>query len=105
MGNRRIDIPEKQIKEFCKKWHIKELSLFGSALTEKFNRDSDLDILVSFNEESEHTLFDFVRMKEELKQILRSEVDLVSRRGLEYSRNHIRRNAIISSAEPLYATG
>jgi len=105
MGKRRIEIPEKQIKDFCKKWNIKELSLFGSVLTEKFNQDSDLDILVAFSDDSEHTLFDLVRMEDELKQIFGCDVDLVSRRGLEYSRNHIRRNAIINSAEPLYATG
>lgn len=101
----KIKIPEKQIREFCKKWNIKELSLFGSVLTEGYSKDSDIDILVSFSDDSQHTLFDLVHMEDELKQLFGRDVDLVSRRGLESSRNYFRRNAILNSAESLYATG
>lgn len=101
--DKNINIPEDRIKEFCKKWKVKELSLFGSVLTDLFNRDSDIDVLVSFDDSSQHTLFDLVRMENELKQIFGCDVDLVSRRGLESSRNYIRKNEIINSAEPIYA--
>jgi predicted nucleotidyltransferase len=104
MNTRKIKIPEKQITEFCKKWNIKELSLFGSVLTEDYSKDSDIDILVSFSDDSQHTLFDLVHMKDELKQLFGCDVDLVSRRGLESSRNYFRRNSILNSVEPLYAT-
>ena len=99
----KLEIPEKQIKDFCKKWNVNELSLFGSALTNHFNKDSDIDLLVSFGEDLRHTLFDLVHMESELEQLFGCDVDLVSRRGLEHSRNSIRRDAILNSAELLYA--
>jgi predicted nucleotidyltransferase len=105
LGKCKIEIPEKGIKEFCKKYKINEFSLFGSVLTDDFNPDSDIDILVSFNESAQHTLFDLARMKEELEQLLGYKVDLVSRRGIESSRNLIRRNTILESAESIYAAG
>jgi uncharacterized protein len=103
MNKAKIKIPEKQIREFCIKWNVKELSLFGSALSDNFNKDSDIDLLISFNEDSRYTLFDFVHMENELEQLFECDVDLVSRRGLEHSRNRFRRDAILNSAERLYA--
>ena len=105
MQNCKIKIPQDRIKEFCKKYEINEFSLFGSVLTDAFHQDSDVDILVSFDEKAQHTLFDLARMKNELEQLLGHEVDLVSKRGLETSRNFIRKNAILKSAEPIYAAG
>ncbi|MCZ7391946.1 MAG: nucleotidyltransferase domain-containing protein [Candidatus Methanoperedens sp.] len=95
----RIDIPRDMIVEFCKKWKIREFSLFGSVLREDFRPDSDVDVLVTFSEDAKHTMFDLVHMEDELKQILGRDVDIVSRRGIESSRNYIRRNAILNSAE------
>jgi len=103
MGKLRIDLPVEKIKEFCKKWKIQEFALFGSVLREDFRPDSDIDILVTFSEEAKHTLFDLVHMEKELKEIFGREVDIVSRRGIETSRNYIRRNAILNSAEEVYA--
>jgi len=103
IGKLRIDLPVEKIKEFCKKWKIQEFALFGSVLREDFRPDSDIDILVTFSEEAKHTLFDLVHMENELKEIFGREVDIVSRRGLETSRNYIRRNAILNSAEAVYA--
>ena len=103
MGKLRIDLPVEKIREFCKKWKIQEFALFGSVLREDFRPDSDIDILVTFSEEAKHTLFDLVHMENELKEIFGREVDIVSRRGIETSRNYIRRNAILNSAEEVYA--
>ncbi len=99
-----IKIPKEKIAEFCKKWKIREFSLFGSVLREDFRPDSDIDVLVTFSEDAKPTLFDLVHMENELKQLLGRDVDIVSRRGIESSRNYIRRNAILSSAEAVYAT-
>lgn len=101
--NTRINVPPEKLDVFCRRWQIVELSLFGSILRDDFRHDSDIDILVSFAPESRHTLFDMVRMKEELAIIFGREVDLVSRRGIESSRNYLRRNEILKSAEVLYA--
>ena len=104
MGNRiGIQVPRKRIAEFCRKWNIKELSLFGSVLSDDFGPDSDIDVLVSFNEGTAHTLFDLVRMERELEEIFGRGVDVVSRRGIESSRNYLRRKAILDSAEAVYA--
>ncbi|VVB88014.1 Nucleotidyltransferase domain protein [uncultured archaeon] len=103
MTRPRIKIPKERIAEFCKKWNIKDFSLFGSVLRDDFRPDSDIDVLVTFSEDAKHTLFDLVHMEKELKEIFKREVDIVSRRGIESSRNYIRRNAILSSAEAVYA--
>jgi len=103
MTQARIDLPKEEITEFCKKWKIHEFSFFGSVLRDDFRPDSDIDVLVTFEEDARHTLFDLVHMQDELKQIFGRDVDLVSRRGIESSRNHIRRDAILNSAEAIYA--
>ena len=99
-----LNVPKEKLSEFCRKWQIKELSLFGSVLTENFSNDSDIDVLVSFSAGAEHTLFDLVRMEEELNRIFGRKVDLVSRRGIESSRNYVRRDAILKTAESIYVT-
>lgn len=98
-----IAIPRNKIVEFCRKWQIREFALFGSVLRDDFRPDSDIDVLVTFREDAKHTLFDLVHMEKELKEIFGREVDIVSRRGIEASKNYIRRNAILSSAEAVYA--
>ena len=91
-----------EITSFCERWQVTQLDVFGSALREDFGPDSDVDLLVSFEESARHTLFDMVRMEEELKGIFGREVDLVSRRGIERSQNYLRRKAILESAEAIY---
>ncbi len=103
MTRAQIDLPREKIAEFCKRWRIHEFSFFGSVLRDDFRPDSDIDVLVTFEEDARHTLFDLVHMQDELKQIFGRDVDIVSRRGIESSRNHIRRDAILNSAEAIYA--
>ena len=95
----QIVIPKKKIAVFCKRWKIIEFALFGSVLRADFGADSDVDVLVSFAPEASWTLFDMVQMQDELRAIFGREVDLVSRRGLENSRNYLRRQAILESAQ------
>jgi len=95
-----IEVPFDRLKEFCRKWKIAELSFFGSVLREDFGPDSDIDVLVSFSPEAKWTLFDFVDMRDELKEILGRDVDLVSKAGL---RNPFRRHEILNSREIVYA--
>ncbi|MDO9230649.1 MAG: nucleotidyltransferase family protein [Syntrophales bacterium] len=98
-----IEIPRKEIAEFCRRWRIEELSIFGSALREDFSPDSDVDVLVRFSPEASWGLFDLMRMEEELKAIFGREVDLVERSAVEHSRNYVRRKAILNNLEPIYA--
>lgn len=69
-----------------------------------FRPDSDIDVLINFLPDVKHSLFDMVRIQTELKQIFGREVDLVSRRGIEASRNYLRKQAILESAEVVYGS-
>jgi hypothetical protein len=98
-----LDIPEMRIAEFCRKWGIIELALFGSAVRADFGPDSDIDALVTFVPEARHGLFNLARMKGELEAIFDRDVDILTRRAVENSRNPIRRKAILDSAQVIYA--
>ncbi len=99
MKKSNIDLPKKKIACFCSKWHVRQFALFGSVLQEHFKHDSDVDVMVDFEKGKSITLFDLVSMKDELEQIFEREVDLVTRQGIEQSRNYIRRKSILSSIE------
>lgn len=102
--NARIDVPTDKIAAFCRRWQITELALFGSVLRDDFGPDSDVDVLVGFGEGAKHTLFDLNDMELELKEIFGRKVDLVSRRGIEASRNYLRRDSILKSAQVIYGS-
>lgn len=99
-----IPIPTERLDEFCRRWKIAELRVFGSALREDFRPDSDLDLLVTFGPDADWSLLDHVAMEEELTGIVGRKVDLVSQRAIERSSNWIRRKAILESAEPYFAS-
>jgi uncharacterized protein len=94
-----ITIDRKRISQFCHRWSVVQFALFGSILRDDFRTDSDVDCLVTFAADAHWTLFDLTQMQEELEAIFGRCVHLVSRRGLESSRNYLRREAILSSAE------
>ena len=102
MINKRVELRKDTIIKFCQKWEIRELALFGSVLRDDFGPNSDVDMLVSFSEKTRWTLFDLGHMQEELQELLGVNVDLVSRRGIEASRNRIRREEILNTAKVIY---
>ncbi len=59
-----VEIPRETLAEFCRRWNISELALFGSVLRPDFRPESDVDVLVSFAPEAHWTLLDCVRMRE-----------------------------------------
>lgn len=97
-----IEMPEDKVVDFCRKWKIVELSLFGSVLRDDFGPHSDVDVLVKFAPDADWSLFDHVAMEEELSVILGRKVDMVSRSAVERSENYIRRKAILGTAQPYY---
>ena len=99
--NAKLSLPKEKIEEFCLRWKIVEFSLFGSALREDFDLDSDVDILVSLSEDADLDLYDWIAMIEELEEIFGREVDLVEKSTL---RNPFRRNAILTKREIIYAS-
>lgn len=100
-----IALPMENIAEFCQQWNVTEFALFGSILRDNFNGNSDVDVMVQFHPEAHPTLFDLAEMEEELKQLFQRDVDLMTRKGIETSRNYLRRQAILSSAQVIYGTG
>ena len=100
----RIGIPSDRIASFCKRWRVAELALFGSVVRADFGPDSDVDVLISFDAGARHTLFDIVRMQDELSEVFGRDVDLVTRAAVEDSRNYIRRKAILESSQVVYAS-
>jgi predicted nucleotidyltransferase len=103
MAEARVALPTDKIADFCRSWNIVEFSLFGSVLRSDFGPDSDIDVLVTFAPDAAWTLLDHVEMQDELEVLLGRKVDLVSRRGIERSRNILRRDAILCSSEVFYA--
>ena len=93
------------VERFCRRWKIRVLSIFGSALRDDFGPASDVDVLVTFELSADWSLFDHMQMKEELEVLLGRKVDLVNRRAIERSPNWIRRDAILNSAETVYVAG
>jgi predicted nucleotidyltransferase len=98
----KIPIDRHRLVDFCRRWKVTEFSLFGSVLRDDFRPDSDVDVLVSFAPEAHWTLFDLVKMENDLAAILGREVDLVERQAVERSENYLRRRHILQSVEPVY---
>ena len=86
-----IPFPESLITQFCHRWKIIELAVFGSVLREDFSSQSDVDVLVTFQPGVEWSLIDHAQMEEELEHILNCPVDLLSKKAVEQSKNWIRR--------------
>jgi len=99
-----IELPTHQITEFCQKWQVTELALFGSVLRDDFRPDSDIDVMIQFHPDAHPTFFDLTYMEDELKILFQRDVDLVTRKGIETSRNYLRRTAILSSIQVIYGT-
>ncbi len=102
MSDIKLKIPEKELTAFCQKYHIRKLAFFGSVLRDDFKPDSDVDVLVEF-EEGKTPGLAFFGMQDELRQIFGREVDLLTFKGIKSSRNYIRRKAILDSARVIYA--
>ena len=88
------------VNRICEKYMISELSVFGSAIRDDFDDDSDVDILISFNENSNSTIDDILDLKDYFTNLFNRDVDIVESEGI---RNPIRKMNIMSTKEVLYA--
>jgi predicted nucleotidyltransferase len=94
-----IEIPKDKITEFCRRNHIRRLSLFGSVLRDDFGPESDVDVLVQF--EPGHTPgLAFFAMQRELSEILGRNADLNTAMDL----SPYFRQEVLHEAEVLYVT-
>ena len=99
----RLHVTEAQIAAFCQKWQIVRFELFGSALRDDFDEQSDVDVLVTFEEGTSRKIADYLDMEDELKTLFERPVDLIERRLVEQSPNWIRRRHILQAARSIYA--
>ena len=95
----KIDIPMDEIATLCRRYRVRELALFGSALRDDFRPDSDLDFLVEFEPEAQIGFMDLSGMQLDLADLLHRPVDLVPLDGL----NPALREEVLLQAEVLYA--
>lgn len=77
-----LDLPMERIVALCREYHVRELSLFGSALRDDFRADSDLDFLVLFEPEATIGFLELAALQDALADAVARPVDLVSKRGL-----------------------
>ncbi len=98
-----IELNSDAIQDFCRKWKIRELSVFGSILRDDFRSDSDIDFLADFDEDAEWDLSDLMDMCDGLGRIVGRDVDLLTRTGVESSSNRFLKREIFSTLERLYA--
>lgn len=98
-----LNIADEQLRKICEKYLVKELAVFGSALEGDLKDDSDIDLLYTFQDNAEHSLFDKVRIKEEFEELFGRPVDLISRKAIESSRNIYKKRAILENSKVIYA--
>jgi uncharacterized protein len=99
----RLDPSREQIAEFCRKWRVDELALFGSVLRDDFRPDSDVDVLLEFAPDAGISLFDYSEIQDDLEAIFGRRVDVVSKRGILQGRNPFSQKEILGTARVLYA--
>ena len=101
MNSGALEVSEGRVADFCRRHHIRKLSLFGSVLRDDFHPDSDVDVLIQF--EAGHVVgLGIMDIEEELSQLLGGhKIDLVNEKYL----NRRLRSRILAEAEVQYAQG
>ncbi|MDJ1173864.1 nucleotidyltransferase family protein [Roseofilum capinflatum] len=97
-----LEISLEAIADFCQRWQIVELSVFGSILRDDFNSNSDIDFLFTLSPDAHWGLFKLLEMQQELEKLVCRPVDFVSKRAIERSENWLRREEILGNAEIIY---
>ena len=99
MQSNNIRIPKDKITEFCRRYHIRKLALFGSVLRDDFEPGSDVDVLVEFTP-GYVPGFSFFAMQDELSELLDRRVELHTPKFLSrYFRDKVEAEAEIQYAE------
>ncbi len=99
-----VAISQSQLSQFCQRWKIDELALFGSVLRDDFRPASDIDVLVTFLPEATWGLFDHVKIEQELVELFGRKVDLISKRAVLNSQNWLRREEILNNTHVIFSS-
>lgn len=98
-SNIPISFDQSAVAEFCRRWKVVELSLFGSVLREDFGPESDVDVLVVFEAGAPWSYWEWGPMTDELEGIFGRQVDLVEMRSIV---NPFRRHHILSNRRVIH---
>ena len=94
-----VKVDETKLAVLCRQYHVRELSVFGSAARGEMRPDSDIDLLAEFIPEAKVDLLDHAGLMLDLSKLLRRRVDLVSKKGLK----PLIRDSILEEARLVYA--
>ena len=97
-----ITLPMDRIADFCRRWKVRELAVFGSFLRDDFRDDSDIDLLIDPLYGVKWSFDDVFAMQDEMTALLGREAQIVERSSVEASPNYIRRKRILSTAVPIH---
>ena len=97
LGDTQVD--ETRLADLCRRYRVRELSLFGSAARGEMRHDSDIDMLVEFLPDAGIDLVDYAGLMLDLSHLLGRKVDLVSKNGLK----PLIRTSVLEEARLLYA--
>jgi predicted nucleotidyltransferase len=101
MSHIALEIDEEKLRDFCRRWQLTQLSLFGSVVTRNFGPNSDVDVMVQFAAGAPWSLTSWLQMQRELETLFQRHVDLVERDAIEKSDNRFRKRGILSSVVTL----
>jgi len=95
----KIRVPKRKLSEFYRRYQVEKLALFGSVLRADFHKESDVDVLVSFQPAARIGFITFSRMQRELSDIFQRPVDLIPMDGLK----PVIRDSVLANIEVVYA--
>lgn len=95
-----IPLPIEQIESICKRFKVRELSLFGSIVKGDFRSDSDVDLLIEFEPDNTIGFMGLSSLQRKFSEIFSRNVDLVSKKGL----NPVIREEVLTQRRIIYAS-
>jgi hypothetical protein len=98
MSVSELSIPGSALEDLCRRYHVRELSIFGSAIRTDFRADSDIDLLVQFDPSARIGFLALAALQRELSDLLGRKVDLIPKDGLK----PFIRDSVLSGAKVLY---
>jgi predicted nucleotidyltransferase len=94
-----IQVPQREIEQFCQRFGVEQLALFGSVLRDDFGPESDVDVLLKFKPGHGFTFENTPDIDDELRRIFGRPVDVLEMGRI---RNPLRRRTIMSNHRVIY---
>lgn len=98
-----LPLAPKQLADFCNRYQILELALFGSILRDDFSPESDIDFLVTYAPDKRWQAWGDLPEQDEMETLLGRKIDWITRKSVEASANPFFRRVVLNEAEILYA--